>query len=225
MIAIIAAMEIEKDAMVKHMQSVRTEVISGISFTLGEVSGKEVIVVLSGVGKVQAALSTVVLLEHYTIEQVINIGTAGGLDPKQNILDIVLSERVVQHDFDTSALDGEEGRGKYFVADEQLKNICKEVFTEMDLPFQEGMVASGDQFISESEQLHRLETYFKDAKCAEMEAGAIAQVCSHYHVPFVVIRSLSDVAHKEQSEMDFVTYAKKASERSAVFCKEVIAKI
>lgn len=225
MIALIAAMEIERDAIVTYMENVERKEISKISFVTGTIKGKETVVVLSGVGKVQAAIATTILLQNFTVDAIINIGTAGGLLETQNVLDVVLSDRVVQHDFDTSPIDGEDGIGKYFNADERLIHVCKEVFDSMDLSYHCGMVASGDVFINNDEQLARLYKYFPASNCAEMEAGAIAEVCSFFNVPFVVIRSLSDVAHKEASEMDFLTYAEKASRRSALFCSEVISKL
>lgn len=225
MIALIAAMEIERDAIVTYMENVERKEINKISFVTGTIKGKETVVVLSGVGKVQAAIATTILLQNFTVDAIINIGTAGGLLKDQNVLDVVLSDRVVQHDFDTSPIDGEDGIGKYFDADERLIHVCKEVFDSMELSYHFGMVASGDVFINNDEQLARLYKYFPASNCAEMEAGAIAEVCSFFNVPFVVIRSLSDVAHKEASEMDFLTYAEKASKRSALFCSEVISKL
>ena len=85
-----------------------------------------------------------------------------------------------------------------------------------------GRVASGDQFVAREAQLQRLNELFPDAVCSEMEAGAIAQVCAHYHIPFVVLRSLSDVAHSKDSHMDFMTYVEHASSRSASFCRELM---
>lgn len=225
MIAIIAAMEEEVDAIVKLMDDVQEQVLSGIKLYEGILSKKKVLVLQSGVGKGNAAITTTILMEHFTVSHVINIGTAGGLSPDENILDVVVSEKVVQHDFDTSCLDGEEGIGLYFTADASLIDLCRQELSNSKHSVFCGLVASGDQFISEEKQLKRLKDVYPDAICAEMEAGAVAQVCSHYKVPFVVIRSLSDIAFKDDSHMDFLEYTNLASERSAISCKNIIEKI
>lgn len=222
MIGIIAAMKTELDAVIAEMEEVENVTLSGISMVKGTLNKKPVVVMLSGVGKGNAAMSTTILLEHFHLHAVVNVGTAGGLKQEQEILDAVVSERVVQHDFDTSPVDGEEGYGLYFDADHDLIDLCMIALRKLDVCTHRGLIASGDQFVAEKEQLERLYTLYPNAVCAEMEAGAIAQVCTHYKVPFVVLRSLSDVAPKEDSHMDFLTYAKHASARSASFCKEFV---
>lgn len=225
MIAVIAAMDKEVEAIVSILDDHEHFEKSGIEFDKGNLEGKSVIVMKSGVGKGNASMATTILLENFNVEAVVNIGTAGGLDPCQQVLDAVISTRVVQHDMDTSAVDGDEGIGLYFDADKDLADICVDALSALDIHVYQGLVASGDQFIAREDQLERLHTYFPKAICAEMEAGAIAQVCTHYHVPFVVLRSLSDVAHNKDSHMDFLTYVGHASKRSAAFCKELMKRM
>lgn len=225
MIAIIAAMELECDALKEVMCDVEEVEIQRLHFSKGNLGGKEIVLMQSGVGKGNAAMATTILLEHFNVAHVINIGTAGGLIQDENVLDIVISSRVVQHDFDSSILDGEAGRGIYFDADPYLVELTKKALCDDDYQVFIGMVASGDQFVSEDVQIDHILKYFPDSICAEMEAGAIAQVCTHYEIPFVIIRSLSDIAHKEASHMDFLTYAKKASKRSAQFTKAIVSDI
>lgn len=222
MIAVIAAMDKEVDAIVSIMESHEHLITSGIDFDRGILAGRELIVMKSGVGKGNASMATTILLENYSIDRIVNIGTAGGLRVEQNILDAVISTQVVQHDFDTSPIDGKAGIGLYFEADQDLGDICEQALKRLDVQVHRGLVASGDQFIAQEAQLTRLKELFPNAVCAEMEAGAIAQVCAHYHVPFVVLRSLSDIAHRKDSHMDFMTYVKHASARSARFCEELM---
>ena len=222
MIGIIAAMEKEMDAITSLLTNKEEYKVSGIAMVKGSIKGKNVIVMKSGVGKGNAAMATTILFENFVITAVINIGTAGGLKKDQQVLDAVLSTRVVQHDFDTSIIDGNDGLGLYYDADAKLIEACDQVLPSMGVRVFRGLVASGDQFIAEDEKRERIETLFPDAICAEMEAGAIAQVCSHYHVPFVVLRSLSDVAHKEDSQMDFLIYVEHAAKRSATLCQELM---
>lgn len=223
MIAIIAAMDSEVSAIVSKAETER-KMIHGIEFYEGYLENKNIVVMKSGVGKGNAAMSTTILLEHYAVDQIINIGTAGGLKENEDILDAVLSEQVVQHDFDTSPIDGEAGIGLYYPADKKLLKVCEETLTQLDITVHKGLVASGDQFIA-GEATKKLCEKFPDAMCAEMEAGAIAQVCAHYEVPFVILRSLSDVACKPNSHMDFQEYVKHASERSALFTKELMRRL
>lgn len=220
MLGVIAAMDKEVEAITALMEERTHVVVSGIQIAKGRLCNKPLLVMKSGVGKGNASMSTTILLENFKIDNIINIGTAGGLLPIQNVLDAVISDRVVQYDYDTSAVDGEAGIGLYFQSDPDLAKLCERALKNMGVPLHRGLIASGDQFIAREEQLKFLETTFPDAICAEMEAGAIAQVCAHYQLPFVVLRSLSDIAHKEGSHMDFMTYVTHASKRSATFCKE-----
>ena len=220
MIAVIAALDEEIKAITSIMEEVEMFEKSGLQFYKGILMKHELLVMQSGVGKGNASMATTILLENFVVDRVINIGTAGGLKKEQQVLDAIISERVVQHDFDTSAVDGEEGIGLYFDADQDLAELCVQALLTLDVRVYRGLIASGDQFIARDEQLKILEERFPEAICAEMEAGAIAQICTHYHVPFVVLRSLSDVAHNKDSHMDFLTYVVQASKRSAAFCKE-----
>ena len=221
MIAIIGAMQIEVDEILKLCEDVEEKVISSRKFYLAKLSGKEIVICLSGVGLVAASMSTTILLEHFNLDLIINIGTAGGIKDNQEVLDIVLSNGVVQHDFDTSAVDGESGFGLYFGCNQELVDkalICLTPFGRVHC----GVVASGDQFVAHDDLIHRIKKQFPDVICAEMEAAAIAQVAHNYKMNLIVIRSLSDVALKNDSHLDFLEYAKVASARSAQFCKKMV---
>lgn len=221
MIAIIGAMQKEIDEILVLCDHVKEKIVSHRHFYLVELKGKEVIISLSGVGKVAAAMSTTILLENFDIDCLINIGTAGGLKSDQDILDIVLSTKVVQHDFNTSAVDGEAGIGMYFDVNQELVDKAKNTLQEFG-HVHCGCIATGDQFVASDEIIQRIIREFPEAICAEMEAGAIAQVANNYHVNLIVIRSLSDVALKPDSHMDFLEYVKVASERSAQFCAKMV---
>lgn len=224
MIAIISAMQVENDAILALCKDVKEKVISNRKFYEATLSGEKVVCCLSGVGKVNAAITTTLLIEHFPVDYILNIGTAGGLKVEENVLDCVISTKVVEHDYDTSHLDGLDGKGLWFDADPLLVNITKDVATEMNIPYHVGLVASGDQFITKQTSQTIL-SFYTDAMCAEMEAGSIGHVASNYGVPFVVIRSLSDIAVKEFNNMEFGEYCAKASVRSAIFCEKCIARI
>ena len=225
MIAIIGAMEQEVEALRQRMRSVERKTISKVSISSGILADHEVILMKSGVGKGKAAMATTILLEHFPISAIINIGTAGGLHEAQQVLDVVISKQVVQHDFDTTAIDGESGKGLYFNADAHLIALCEETIASGAYQTWVGQVASGDRFVAGKDCLQSLLQAYPQAMCAEMEAGAIAQVAAHYQIPFVVIRSLSDVAENPDSHMDFPVYVEQASKRSAAFCEAIVAQL
>ncbi|MGL5541327.1 MAG: 5'-methylthioadenosine/adenosylhomocysteine nucleosidase [Erysipelotrichaceae bacterium] len=222
MIAIIGAMQVEVDAICALMEQVERHTIHHTDFYTGTLAQRKVVVMRSGVGKGNAAMNTAILLQHFPVDQIINIGTAGGLLAEQKVLDVVISDYVVQHDYDTSALDGPAGLGLRFQASAALIEKAKALLASDAYQVYVGEVVSGDQFISDVNQLETLKAHFPNAICAEMEAGAIAQVASHFQVDFVVIRSLSDVALNPDSHLDCPVYVAQASERSAHFVKQYV---
>ena len=174
MIAVIAAMDKEVDAIVSIMESHEHLMKSGIDFDKGILAGKELLVMKSGVGKGNAGMATTILLENFSIDCIVNIGTAGGLQVQQNILDAVISTQVVQHDYDTSPVDGADGIGLYFEADQDLCDMCEQALNKLGVVVHRGLVASGDQFVAREVQLQRLNELFPDAVCAEMSS------CAHF---------------------------------------------
>lgn len=225
MIAIIGAMQIEVDEICKIMDSYEIINENGKTFYKGTLDHEDVILMLSGVGKGNAACSTTMLMEKYHPGFVLNIGTAGGLLDTQNILDICVSDSVVQHDYDTSPIDGKDGIGLRFNVKKETVEKITAYLSHFDGNVHVGCIASGDKFISDEKDFKNILNNFPDSICCEMEAGAIAQVCTQYNVDYVVIRSLSDVVFKEDSHMDFMEYARVASARSAKFCKFIIKKL
>lgn len=224
MIGIINAMEIENNSVLSLCTDIKEKTISGKKFYEATLAGERVVCCLSGVAKVNAAISTTLLLEHFPVDYILNTGAAGGLKDNENVLDCVISTQVVEHDFDTSPLDGKEGLGLFYNADPKLVKLAKEVVEEMKVPYHTGLIATGDQFIT-SESCKRILELFPESMCAEMEAGSIAHVASHYGVPFVIIRSLSDIAVKEGNNMAFNEYVEKAAKRSAEFCEKCVIKL
>lgn len=222
MIAVIGAMEVEVEALKKHLFIKEEKVIYGIKVVLATLQDKEVILVLSGVGKVNAAMTTTIVLSHYPIDYVINIGTAGGLGENQEVLDIVVAKHIVQHDYDTSAVDGKEGIGIVSYSDPDLIQKALPLLEQKEYPLWIGTIASGDTFVHTKEQATYIKQHFQDVIACEMEAGAIAYVCNHLQVPCIILRSLSDNVYHTNNAMDFKEYVQVASERSAVFCVNFI---
>ena len=181
MIGIIGAMQEEVDEILKLMDLKTTNEYQGYTFYEGIMNQKEIILLRGGIGKVNAAISTTLMMTHYNIDFVINIGSAGGLQKYQNVGDIVISNAVAHHDVDVTAFGHEMGKVPglplYFEPDNELLDKVKLILERKALSSHIGLIVSGDQFISQKEQVSNIRKYFPQAMCSEMEAATIAQVC------------------------------------------------
>lgn len=225
MIGIICAIEEEVEAMISHMQNKEKKVLHTIAVYEGKIAGKDVVVAFSGVGKVYAAMTTTLLATNYDLSCVINVGVAGGLLAKQNVGDIVIAHNVIQHDFDTSAVDGAEGIGKVVACDTILATKFKAILEENKVASWLGDIASGDCFVARDNHFVRIRETFPTCVCCEMEAGAISQACEQFGIPCLIVRSLSDVAAKEDNGTDFLTFAQHAAKQAGDVCAKLLAKM
>lgn len=229
MIGIIGAMEEEVDAL-KNLMSIRSkDTINGYVYYTGTMNDEDVVLVQGGIGKVNATISTTLLLTKYDIDFVINIGSAGGLKSNQEVGDVVISDRVVHYDVDVTAFGREFGQvpglPTYYEADTQLLTRVQEVLKSINIRSHVGLIASGDQFVSRDDQVQNILNHFREAMCSEMEAASVAQVCHVFNKKFIITRSLSDVYNKGDSAIQFDEYLKKASKNSAFMCLEVVKSI
>lgn len=197
-IGIIGAMLEEIELLHQNVQQVEEVRKAGVSYYSGTLYDIEVIYCKSGVGKVNAAICTQVLLS-FGVDAVWFTGVAGALDPSLDVGDIVISSSALQHDMDVSALGFAKGVIPFqevsdFPADAALVELAKQageaLFPNRTLV---GKIVSGDQFIASVDKVKELHEQFGGA-CAEMEGSAVAQVCAANGVPFVIIRSMSDKA-------------------------------
>lgn len=225
MIAFICAMPQEVDALVTIMENVKKDKILHMEIHKGLLCNHECIVALSGVGKVNAAMATTLLIDHFNVEALMNVGVAGGLKEDQNPCDIVISKNVIQHDFDTSFIDGSSGIGLIFPCDAKLVEICSQILSSASIPYFIGDSASGDCFVSKNAYLSRIQELFPECLAAEMEAGAIAQVCYQAQIPCLIIRSLSDITVRDDNHLDFEKFTIRASKQAAWLAKELLEKI
>lgn len=195
-----------------------SKTIANCTFYRGYINETEIILLQSGIGKVNAAIGTTLLCKLYEPDYVINTGSAGGLNEQLQIGDIVISTEVRYHDVDATVFDYEYGQVPQMPAsyqpDATLMDIAKRAATKVGVQAVEGLIISGDSFMSDEQRVQQIKKIFTDPYCAEMEAGAIAQVCYQFQVPFVIIRSLSDIAGKEAA-ISFETFLKKAAIHSA----------
>lgn len=223
-IGIIGAMEIEVASLKRDMTVRRALVKADMEFQEGVLEGQQVVVVRSGIGKVNAAVCTQILIDEFGVTAVINTGIAGSLKNEINIGDIVLSTDVVHHDMDATGFGYPLGQIPQmnvfsFQADEEMRNLAKKVCEEVNPEIQvfEGRIVSGDQFVSDKVVKEKISTNFS-GYCTEMEGAAIAQAAHLNHVPFVIVRAISDKAD-DSATMDYPTFEAEAAEHSVRLIK------
>lgn len=217
-------MEEEIDALKKYLIIDREFYIYELKFYESIVNNIKCILVQSGVGKVNAARTTQVLIDNIKVDYVINVGVAGGLSEDLKILDIVIADKLIQHDFDISVFDHEKGYipniGNYIEADKYLFNIANSIINEnKEINCLSGTIASGDIFLTDSNKSQEIKEQF-NAICVEMEAAAIAQVCYLCKIPFLILRSISDIPNNDNK----ITY-EKFLDKSTSIVAEAIYKI
>ena len=218
-IGIIGAMEEEVAKLKENMQIQWTSVIAGMEFCQGICEGQNVVIVRSGIGKVNAAVCTQILCDVFKVNAIINTGVAGSLKNEINIGDIVLSEDALQHDMDATGFGYDPGviprmEESIFKGDETLLKLAQKVCQEVnpDIQVFRGRVVSGDQFISDHDVKQRIVNSFVGF-CTEMEGAAIAQTAWLNKVPYLVIRAISDKADGS-AEMDYSEFEMKAIEHT-----------
>lgn len=228
-IAIIGAMEQEVEQLRATLENTKTETIANSEYTTGTYKGKEVILLKSGIGKVNAAMTTTVLLHTFKPDVVINTGSAGGYDPALEVGAVVISDEVRHHDVDVTIFGYEMGQVPQmpaaFKADMKLMEVAREAVTEVgEHQYGIGLICSGDAFMNDPERVEKVREYFPQMKAVEMEAAAVAQVCHQFETPFVVIRALSDIAGKE-SNVSFDEFLPVAAKHSTAIVLKAIEKL
>lgn len=226
-IGVIGAMEEEVEMLRSSLVSPVTETIANCEFTRGVYEGQEVILLKSGIGKVNAAMSTALLLHAYKPDLVINTGSAGGFDAALEVGSIVISDEVRHHDVDATAFNYEMGQVPQmpaaFHANEELVKLAQKAAEELSEHTPAvGLIATGDSFMNDPKRVETVRSFFPEMKAAEMEAAAVAQVCYQFNVPFVVIRALSDIAGKESS-VSFEEFLHTAAKNSTAIVLRVIS--
>lgn len=235
-VGIIGAMDEELNLIKKEIVIEQVDTIAERVFTQGKIKGLPVVLVRAGVGKVNAATTAEILVYSFKTDLVIFTGVAGGVNPKLGIGDIVISERVIHHDyglitpdkfspFDTTGFFA--NRQLIVLAVAAVKQVAFSAIPEEitkkppRIPvYLLGRIVTGDQFIASEEKRQWLEKTFR-ADCVEMEGAAVAQVCTMHKVPFVIIRCLSDLAN-EKADVDFDKFVGYAAKNSSSIVLEMI---
>lgn len=226
MIGIIGAMDMEVNGLKERMQNTEVETIGTIDFYKGTIQGIPCVVARSGVGKVNAAICAQIMALVYRPKAIINTGVAGGIGKGVSVGDVVVSRGLVQHDMDTSAVGDPKGfiSGMNLITIPATEKLVNLVVEKAKHTYQGavhiGIIATGDQFIGQSDKLKEISNQFQAIAC-EMEGGSIAQVCYMNGHCFVVIRAISDNAD-EAANISFEQFAAMAAEKSIQLLCEVL---
>ncbi|MBA9025525.1 5'-methylthioadenosine/S-adenosylhomocysteine nucleosidase [Peribacillus huizhouensis] len=228
-VAIIGAMEEEVTILRDKMENLEQMTIAGSEFNTGTLNGVQVILLKSGIGKVNAAMSTTILLEKFKPDAVINTGSAGGYEPTLNVGDVVISTEVRHHDVDVTIFGYEYGQVPQlpaaFIPNEKLFAIAEAAAKEItDIQVASGLIVTGDSFMNDPVRVDFVRTKFDNLYAVEMEAAAIAQVAHQFGTPFVIIRSLSDIAGKE-SNLSFEQFLETAALNSSQLIIKMIDRL
>lgn len=226
-IGIIVAMDEERDAILRIMTEVKVEQIYNLRFLRGKIQRKSCILVKSGIGKVNAARTTQVMIQNFNLQYIINLGAGGSINSMLNVGDVLIAKEVVQHDFDITAF----GHSKGYITGVGDKIICnRELINEMEqmillMPERNyqikiGVIATGDIFCTQSWMKDKIRIKF-NADVVDMECAAIAQVCYLDNIPFIGIRSISDTPNGKNATT-FDENLKLASKRCSNILKEFL---
>ena len=218
-LGIIGALPEELEELEAALQLASAAQLGGNRLLQGELAGHQVVLARSGVGKVNAAVLTLLLIQQ-GVDKLVFTGVAGALEPSLRVGDVVVSRDLVQHDVDVTAFGYAPGQlpgaPQAWEADPELRELALEVASEVlgnaGSRVALGRVASGDQFIADAARVQWLRETF-GASCVEMEGAAVAQVCSKWRLPFVVLRSISDSADQGASG-DFASFSRQAARRA-----------
>ncbi len=226
-IAIINAMHKEHEQLVALLDEATTHTDGHLTFVEGKFHGQEMVLMESGIGKVNAAIGAVELIRRYTPDALINTGVAGGIDNCLKVMDVVVGQCVAYHDVDCgpeSELGQVQGLPHFFAGDEKLLKAAQEIkSTETTLHC--GLICSGDQFITNKEQLAHIKSRYADGLAVDMESGALAQVCYLYGVPFLSFRIISDTPGAENHFDQYLNFWDTMANRSFGVTKTLLENI
>ena len=217
-IGIITAMTEEFEVIEELMKNIEILDKYNLKLYTGMINEKEVVLVKCGVGKVNSARTTQILIDTFEIEYIINVGVAGSLNDNLEIGDILIGKELVHHDFDITAAWHPKGYiskelGREFLSDSKLIEKCKDIIENdiKDINIKVGKIATGDVFCQEISLKNDIIKEF-NADCVEMEGASIAQVCTLCNIPFIVIRSISDKPNGNNN-IDFEKYVVSSAKR------------
>ncbi|MBH0058523.1 5'-methylthioadenosine/S-adenosylhomocysteine nucleosidase [Pseudoalteromonas sp. SWXJZ94C] len=228
-VGIIGAMEPEVKILREAMQNPQILTKADFTFYTGELAGNTVTLVQSGIGKVASTIATTLLIDNFKPDCVINTGSAGGFDPSLSVGDVVISSEVRHHDVDVTAFGYEIGQVPQmppaFIAHPKLVEAAQQTIAQIsEVKTLVGLICTGDTFMCDPVRIDKARSDFPTMLAVEMEGASIAQTCFALNTPFVVIRSMSDIAGKE-SPQSFEEYLETASINSSKMVVALLEKL
>jgi adenosylhomocysteine nucleosidase len=216
-IGIVGATEQEMDVLTKNIEIADKVKKTVHTYYKGKMSGKAVVVTISGIGKINTALTTQTLIDDFGVDRIIFTGVAGSLDPQLEVGDVVVSNDCIQHDVDMMSFGLQRGQFLFsdfriFEADKDMVQLAYDVSKRLGFKTVKGRILSGDQFITDIKQAQSLQEEL-GGHCIEMEGAALAYVCTINDIPFVVIRHISDKADRS-ADVDFMEFCKHGAKNS-----------
>ncbi|NLW42922.1 MAG: 5'-methylthioadenosine/adenosylhomocysteine nucleosidase [Tissierellia bacterium] len=222
-IGVLGAMEPEINLILSHLKEPREITLGKFKFITGFYKEKEVVVTECSIGKVNSAISTQSMINYFKPDFIINTGIAGGLDPRLEILSIVIGDRLTYHDFDHDTMKKYFPFRTHFEADEKAIKLAEEIAKNESIHTMTGCIITGDSFIEDSVKKAQLKSDY-DALCVEMEGAAIANTAYANDIPFIIIRAISDMAD-DGGSMTYDEFKEKASDESAKIVLGLIEKL
>lgn len=226
MLGIIVAMGAEFRLVETLLNEKKETVLGGFHFIQGKIGAQEVVLMQAGIGKVCAAVGTTMMIHHFTPDCIVNTGVAGGIDDSLRVMDIVIGKEVVYHDVwcgEGNEMGQVQGLPARYVGDAGLLHAALSAHT--DVALHEGLICSGDRFITNADELQQIKSDFPNGLAVDMESGAIAQTCHLFGIPFLSCRIISDTpGHVENHALQYKDFWTTAPEKSFEVLKQILGK-
>lgn len=222
---IIGAMEEEIRLLKEDLKELEVHSVYGMEIYEGRIGKHQVFLVKSGIGKVNASMSTSLLIERFQPDYIINTGSAGGLSPDLEIGDLVIADSLAYHDVDVTAFGYQYGQmagmEPVFKPNEDLIKVASQQYQKLGKQPHKGLIVSGDQFVNQPGRLEWIRQEFSTALACEMESTAIGHTCQTMGVPYLILRAISDKAN-EKASIDFDRFIIQAGAEAAKLVKMII---
>jgi len=225
-VGIIGALDIELNFFFENMVIAKTELIGDKTFYLGKIQDKEVVIVKSDIGKVNAAITATILANYYKVDSIINTGVAGGLKSTE-LGDIIIAKGLSYFDVSLTAIDetpyGKMGEDPLIIkTDEKLLNKARAVFDNLNYKYKVGNIVSGDKFVTKLRYLDKISKNVDDILACEMEGMAIAITAHKFNIPFISIRGISDIVEDNLQTNSYFKLSKEIARKSSNFVMEFL---
>ena len=226
-IAIMGAMPEEIAPLLEKVENINRVEYAKNSYYEATYKGKELVIAYSKIGKVFSSLTAATLIEKFGCSKLLFSGVAGAINPELKIGDLIIADKLSQHDLDISIFGHDFGYvpegAKFVETDSILRDVAKEVAQKSELSLREGIIATGDQFVASNERKAFISKNFQ-ADALEMEGASVAVVCDALEVPCFILRAISDTAN-DDAEMDFDAFMVSSAKISANFILDMVEKL